>query len=225
MGNSISDFKKQFYGNLVDAEYQFFKDAAAAGITARSLLTGIGGAAPLATDIVSYSKVTGDTQNRWQRDAAGKHSWGSGALAVDTNLYRSTANILKTDSNFYSISEIRASEGTSARTRIGNVGPSNESGILFGSAGDTNLYRSAADTLRTPDTFSINGNTQITPGGVVDLLRADGGSYIQGLEQSADPAAPAANGWRLFGKDNGSGKTLLCVRFASGAVQTIATEP
>lgn len=40
-----------------------------------------------------------------------------------------------------------------------------------------------------------------------------------------DPAAPAADRARLYAKDNGSGKTLLVVRFATGAVQTIATEP
>ena len=39
------------------------------------------------------------------------------------------------------------------------------------------------------------------------------------------PAAPAANGARLYAVDNGAGKTLLVVRFASGSAQTIATEP
>jgi hypothetical protein len=29
----------------------------------------------------------------------------------------------------------------------------------------------------------------------------------------------------LYAKDNGSGKTQLVVRFASGAVQVLATEP
>lgn len=49
--------------------------------------------------------------------------------------------------------------------------------------------------------------------------------YVELVELSADPAAPAANGGRLYLKDNGSGKTLLCVRFSSGAVQTVATQP
>lgn len=52
-----------------------------------------------------------------------------------------------------------------------------------------------------------------------------GDRYVDLVELSADPAAPAANGGRLYLKDNGSGKTLLCVRFASGAVQTVATQP
>lgn len=39
------------------------------------------------------------------------------------------------------------------------------------------------------------------------------------------PAAPAANGARIFAVDNGAGKTVLKVIFASGAAQVIATEP
>lgn len=34
-------------------------------------------------------------------------------------------------------------------------------GILFGSSGDTNLYRSAADTLKTDDNFSVAGNLTV----------------------------------------------------------------
>jgi hypothetical protein len=45
------------------------------------------------------------------------------------------------------------------------------------------------------------------------------------LAEMTEPDAPAANGARLYVKDNGSGKTQLCVRFATGAVQVIATEP
>lgn len=41
---------------------------------------------------------------------------------------------------------------------------------------------------------------------------------------TTDPV-PALNGAALFAKDNGFGKTQLCVRFASGATQVIATEP
>lgn len=48
--------------------------------------------------------------------------------------------------------------------------------------------------------------------------------YIEGTEIS-DPAAPAANKGRLYFRDNGAGKTQLVVRFPTGAVQVIATEP
>jgi len=50
-------------------------------------------------------------------------------------------------------------------------------------------------------------------------------TWIDLPEQASDPAAPAANNARIFTKDNGSGKTQLVVRFATGAVQVIATEP
>ena len=48
--------------------------------------------------------------------------------------------------------------------------------------------------------------------------------YIQGTE-IADPGPPSANIGRLYFRDNGSGKTQLAVRFPTGAIQVIATEP
>ena len=48
---------------------------------------------------------------------------------------------------------------------------------------------------------------------------------VQDLVWQSDPAAPEASNLRLFARDNGSGKTQLCVRFPTGAVQVIATEP
>ena len=45
------------------------------------------------------------------------------------------------------------------------------------------------------------------------------------ITEITDPAAPAADRARLFVRDNGAGKTQLCVRFPTGAVQVLATEP
>lgn len=39
------------------------------------------------------------------------------------------------------------------------------------------------------------------------------------------PAAPAANQGTLFARDNGAGKTQLCVIFNTGVVQVLATQP
>jgi hypothetical protein len=50
------------------------------------------------------------------------------------------------------------------------------------------------------------------------------GFALEGTEMS-DPAAPSANMGRLYFRDNGAGKTQLVVRFPTGAVQVIATEP
>jgi hypothetical protein len=45
------------------------------------------------------------------------------------------------------------------------------------------------------------------------------------MEEIADPSAPTANRGILYTRDNGSGKTQLVVRFPTGAIQVIATEP
>lgn len=50
-----------------------------------------------ALDDAFGSRVTGDTFDRYVIDADGKMNWGSGALARDVNLYRSSANVLTTD--------------------------------------------------------------------------------------------------------------------------------
>ena len=47
---------------------------------------------------------------------------------------------------------------------------------------------------------------------------------IRFLEEITDPAAPSADQAKMYIRDSG-GKTQLCVRFATGAVQPIATEP
>jgi len=48
--------------------------------------------------IVAY--VTDDTANRFTVGGDGRIWWGSGAATLDTNLYRSAANTLKTDDSF-----------------------------------------------------------------------------------------------------------------------------
>jgi hypothetical protein len=48
--------------------------------------------------------------------------------------------------------------------------------------------------------------------------------YAEMMEAGAEPPAPAADRARLFLRDQG-GKTQLCVRFATGAVQVLATQP
>jgi hypothetical protein len=44
------------------------------------------------------------------------------------------------------------------------------------------------------------------------------------LTEISTPPSPVANRARLFLKDNGSGKTQLCVKFANGTVKVLATE-
>lgn len=50
-----------------------------------------------ATSTAYQNTVTGDAVGRWIVQSDGKMSWGDGTNAVDTNLYRDSANTLKTD--------------------------------------------------------------------------------------------------------------------------------
>ena len=56
----------------------------------------IDGASSAASEALSL-KVTGDTESSLIFDAGGKLTWGSGSAAGDVTLYRSAANLLKTD--------------------------------------------------------------------------------------------------------------------------------
>lgn len=97
--------------------------------------------------------------------------------------------------------------------------------IRFGdgtTVGDTRLYRSAADTLRTTDTFVADVALQTA--GAINLTSTGAGTgYIEFREQSSAPAG-STDKVRLYAIDNGSGKTQLAVIFGSGAPQVLATQ-
>lgn len=66
--------------------------------------------------------------------------------------------------------------------------------------------------------------TALTLDGSVPNMQVGTGMHIE-LPEISDPSAPAANKGRLYIRDNGSSKSQLVVRFPSGAVQVIVTEP
>jgi hypothetical protein len=65
---------------------------------------------------------------------------------------------------------------------------------------------------------------RLGPRGVVPGVYDDTVSKLM-LTEIVEPTNPAANKAFLFIKDNGAGKTQLCVRFGSGATQVVAIEP
>jgi hypothetical protein len=101
---------------------------------------------PASTGAASFMSAVGvETQPRWEAFADGRMYWGpGGTTAVDTNLYRSQANVLATDGGFLM--------GT-----FGVVGATgSDTHLYFGSAYDTNLYRAGAGSLKSDGT--IEGN-------------------------------------------------------------------
>lgn len=84
--------------------------------------------------------------------------------------------------------------------------------------------------LTNTDSHWITGTADSTADRVASAIYNAGnrylkiGYFVEYTEMSA-PAAGAADTARVFAVDNGSGKTVLKCQFATGAAQTMATEP
>jgi hypothetical protein len=77
----------------------------------------------------------------------GTLNWGPGTATQDTNLYRSAAAVLKTDSQFESASDIVARRAAAAQAAIGGWGPAGQAGLMLGNALDAVVYRLGAGQI------------------------------------------------------------------------------
>jgi Pectate lyase superfamily protein len=106
-----------------------------------------------------------------------------------------------------------------------------------GGGGQFNIFADGDDTQPVYQ-FHTGFGISLGPGGStapdVNVIRVGAsvlgmGNNGQGIEfkenGTTDLGAGATNTARLYCRDNGAGKTQLCVRFNTGAVQVIATEP
>jgi hypothetical protein len=84
-------------------------------------------------------------------------------------------------------------------------------------AGTVGVSLTAAGNITAIGALAITGASTLT--GAVTTA-----NFIAGVEMTA-PSAPAANGYRIYAEDNGSGKTRLMVLFATGVAQQIAIQP
>ena len=99
-------------------------------------------------------------------------------------------------------------------TTNANIGPFQDKGLQF-------VKRQGLDKTMVIDNAGNVGIGTTSPSTRLDI---DAGA-IEFAEMTA-PAAGAVNTGRLFCRDNGSGKTQLCIIFSGGgAIQVIATQP
>lgn len=145
-------------------------------VTTRGVVTAPGGTAgpvvftgaATTTDALT-AKVTGDAANRFVIDADGSLRWGGGTLATDCVLYRYAATGLAVD---------------------GALRLTNDQ-MLFGAAGDVNLYRGGADLLKTDDSLTVVGGINTT-GTVTTTGASSTAVLVTGLV-----AADAFDRWRV----------------------------
>lgn len=127
------------------------------------------GADALKTDDDFYSAVSlsafAGTAGQIQVGAVGGVPMIYFGNALDTNLYRAAVDALQTDDDFRAVGNLSAKRGLAAQVLAGAYGPASEAGIQFGSAQDTNLYRSAANVLRTDDDFRAGNGWMLAHAG------------------------------------------------------------
>lgn len=115
-------------------------------------------------------QVTGDADPRWQSDGNGKMTWGTGAAAGDTDLFRGGTGILKTDNEMQSgtlFTAVPATNATAFRSLVSgdadNRWQSSAAGTMSWGTGaaavDTDLFRNAPARLTINDTGFVNNYT------------------------------------------------------------------
>lgn len=121
-------------------------------------------------------------------------------------------------------------------TRWGIVGEGAGTGSAYSDTGFRigGVYNGAGGfSYNANQTVEIGAYTlSIGAGGAPNNLRGGGAElqvevdtgWARFTERTA-PSAPAANAVLLYAEDNGSGKTRLMARFATGAAQQVAIEP
>lgn len=157
--------------------------------------------------------------------------WEDGAGSWDTNLYRDGADILRTNDNFKADGYVGgAQDGSGEAFRVGgdasiwDVDQSNTMNIrggqtpslailTLGSDGDTNLYRGAANTLKTDDAFAAVG--AITSDSNITAL-----GYVQGAGDSSGLAFKVGNDAEIHDVDAAN---TMNIRGASDAAAGIIT--
>jgi hypothetical protein len=139
---------------------------------------------------------------------------------------------VKTDGSFGSFSYGMSYDMFGGGAGVGDIKLGNVTIGRYNDGGDTTghsmVYNWGVALSSTGSTNSNYSDVKLHASAVGILnLRADSktvGAALNLLEQTA-PSAPSTNQVVIYAEDNGSGKTRLMARFATGAAQQLAIEP
>lgn len=189
----------------------------AVGLNAAAAVNGtaLGGSTTAASGAVALGSAANATTSAV---CIGISSAAAGASAVSIGASASAPN-----ANAVVIGPSASSSGPRA-VAIGNGAAAAGDTVAIGDGAASSGARSTAlgdaATASNADSVALGQASATTTGFQVAI----GPRHIELLNVASDPTAPANNAARLFLRETG-GKEELCVRFATGAIQVIATEP
>jgi hypothetical protein len=159
-------------------------------------------AADAAIEIAPYDSATPN----FRIDAGGKINWSSGSATADTNLYRSAANVLKTDDSFDVASNLTIS-GTTVLQQSKEKFTVDSVSAISSTATNVNVLDGAVyyytGTITDGFKFNIRGNSSTTLASLL-TTNADAITLVLMIE-------------------NGSGATPTAKSFAASSYLTIDT--
>lgn len=155
-----------------------------------------------ATDVSLASIVTADTFDRFRLQAGGRMEWGPGNAARDISLYRASANLMALDDALLRSTRSADTLFSYAAQVTGDTvtrfGVRSDGRMVWGSGSatqDTNLYRSAADTLKTDDTFEAT-DLSVTNVATIDTLNVTTVNAT-GTTVTSGSLLSASTGWTV----------------------------
>jgi hypothetical protein len=167
------------------------------------------------------------------RDAANTLALRNGAAAQAFNLYGTYTSSTSYERLAFTYT---ASNDYVIRVEKGSAAGSNRSLTVETYGNATSTFESETLKLKNDGRFawssssasrgSVDTAIHRIDAGIVGIRGSSSstGAALSLIEQTA-PAAPAANGVRIYAEDDGAGKTRLMARFATGAAVQIAIEP
>lgn len=171
-----------------------------------------------------------DTNNQLQLAATGS---GAGILiGGDVQWYRSAANVMRTPDSLTVDSNLVIS-GAGAHTMVGQLQLSTTgsgAGVLIG--GDTQLYRSAANVLYTPDSLTVAGGSVRINEGRLELdiatdvftIRSLGANVLVFENQLAAEVARLHGGQLLVGTTALTAQAVVDQASTTAAIEVLALE-
>jgi hypothetical protein len=190
------------------------------------------------TTLTRITNSTNATVVLWAQSTSGKGVIGSSSSEIGVQgdsgslvgVFGDSSTGIGVQANNFATNR-PASLGWAGGNSTGVQGYSNNgSGLVPAAKANTGVYGYAAQDSSSKGVFGESPAGQ----GVYGKSSTGYAGYFLGkvyssqfyeLLEVATPGAPGANKARLFVRDNGAGKTQLCVRFNTGAVQVVATQP